>query len=64
MTKLTTSPNLEAADDFYARLLALHEGKSAEESACLNAKLILLLANQIGDADILAEALRKAGEDQ
>ena len=63
MAKLNTLPNLAQADDFYAKLLALHEGKSAEESARINARLILLLANQIGDGDILEEALQKAGGD-
>ena len=37
-----------AGDDFYAALMAAHEGLSFEESARLNAKLVLLLANQGG----------------
>ena len=37
-------------DDVYAALLAAHEGLSAEESAALNARLVLLLANMTGDA--------------
>lgn len=62
MAKLNTSPNIAHADDFYAALLALHEGKSVEESARINARLILVLANQIGDLDILLEALATAGQ--
>ena len=37
-------------DDVYAALLAAHEGLSMEESAALNARLVLLLANMTGDA--------------
>ena len=46
------------ADDFYADLLALHDGKSEKESADINARLILLLANHIGDRQVLAQALK------
>ncbi len=42
---LNTKPNIAGADDFYADLLALHEGKSEKESADINARLILLRAN-------------------
>jgi hypothetical protein len=36
-------------DDVYAALMAAHEGLSFEESARLNARLVLLLANEVGD---------------
>lgn len=55
-----TEPNLAAPDDFYAALAALHRGLSEAESAKANAKLVLLLANHIGDADVLEEALALA----
>ncbi|MBO6900148.1 MAG: DUF2783 domain-containing protein [Rhizobiaceae bacterium] len=51
-----------AGDDFYAALMAAHEGLSFEESAKLNARLVLLLANQVGDLELLKEALAAAGK--
>ncbi len=59
---LNTKPNITGADDFYAELLALHDGKSAPESADINARLILLLANHVGDRDVLREAISIALE--
>ena len=43
------------ADDFYEALLDAHQGLSTEQSALLNARLILLLANQLGDARVLKD---------
>jgi hypothetical protein len=63
MATLNTSPNLPAPDDFYERLIATHRDLSDDESALVNAKLVLLLANHIGDADVLAQALAAARED-
>ena len=40
---LNTDVNLLGADDFYAELLALHEGKSDAQSAAINARLILVV---------------------
>jgi len=60
MTKLNTKPNIAAPDDFYADLLAVHEGLSKAESDALNARLILILANHVGDRETLAEALEAA----
>jgi len=60
MATLNTEPNLAAPDDFYEQLLATHRGLSDEESAVLNAKLVLLLANHIGDPDVLAQAMAVA----
>ena len=51
-----------AGDVFYAALLEAHEGLSAEDSARLNARLVLILANQVGDGTILQAALAKAKE--
>lgn len=61
MPKLVTKPNIERPDDFYAALLALHQGRDKEESDAVNARLILLLANHVGDMDVLREALDAAG---
>ena len=62
MAQLNTELNLTAPDDFYERLIATHRGLSDEESALVNAKLVLLLANHIGDPGVLAEALAAARE--
>jgi len=60
MAKLTLTPNIAEADDFYAELLAAHEGLTKAESDALNARLVLTLANHIGDRAALSEALRVA----
>lgn len=57
MGTLNLKPNLSAPDDFYSDLIATHEGLSDDESAELNARLILLLANHIGDCTVLRTAL-------
>ena len=49
MTDLNTAPNLTAPDDFYDALLSAHDGLTKAQSDALNARLILILANQIGD---------------
>jgi hypothetical protein len=59
---LVTSPNLVAADAVYAALVAAHRGRDAESSAALNARLILLLANHIGDGSIVIDAIHRAAE--
>lgn len=53
-------PRLSAVDGLYERLIALHAGLSDEESHRVNARLILLLANQIGDTATVMEALAVA----
>jgi hypothetical protein len=59
---LNTDPNLDAPDDFYEQLIALHRGLSESDSARVNARLILLLANHIGDTTVLAQAMAAARE--
>lgn len=61
MADLITRPNLDAPDDFYEALLAAHEPLTDEESQAFNARLILILANHIGDKDVLKAALTAAG---
>jgi hypothetical protein len=60
---LNTEPNLAAPDDFYEELIELHRGLSDEQSALVNAKLILLLANHVGDLNVLRAAMAAAKED-
>ncbi|MEQ8292813.1 MAG: DUF2783 domain-containing protein [Roseovarius sp.] len=57
---LTLTPNIDAPDDLYADLLAAHEGLTDDQSAALNARLILILANHIGDRTTFREALKAA----
>ncbi|WP_149589246.1 DUF2783 domain-containing protein [Tabrizicola flagellatus] len=57
---LIKTSNLTRPDDSYAALIAAHEGLSEAESHALNARLILILMNQVGDHAVLAEALRLA----
>ena len=47
-------------DDFYEALIETHRDLTAEQSAMVNARLILLLANHIGDISVLREAMRIA----
>lgn len=60
---LNIEPNIAQADDFYEALIDMHRDLSPEQSHMANAKLILLLANHIGDLTVLREALRRARED-
>jgi hypothetical protein len=48
------------ADGFYAKLLATHRGLTEAQSHALNARLVLILANQVGDAATLDAALALA----
>ena len=57
---LNTQPNMASYDDFYEALLHAHQGLSTEDSHALNARLVLLLCNHIGDMAVLTEALRLA----
>jgi Protein of unknown function (DUF2783) len=59
---LNTNPNIAAPDEFYESLLQLHRNLSDEQSSLVNAKLVLLLANHVGDADVLREAMAAAIE--
>ena len=59
---MKTALNLQDADGFYEQLLDAHAGLSPEESQLLNARLILLLANQVGDAKVLRECVEAARE--
>ena len=57
---LITAPNLESPDDFYAALIAAHDGLDADASQAFNARLVLLLANHVGSLEVLREALDAA----
>ncbi|MCB4820199.1 DUF2783 domain-containing protein [Roseicella aerolata] len=59
---LATEPRLTDPDGFYAALMEAHRGLDDASSRRLDAALVLLLANQIGDAAVLLEAIRLARE--
>jgi hypothetical protein len=47
-------------DAFYDALIAAHHGLADEQSELLNARLVLLLANHVGDLSVLREAIALA----
>ena len=60
MTKLLTDNRFANPDATYTAIIDAHRGLDDAESGELNARLILILANHIGDAEVLAEALALA----
>ena len=74
MSKLNTQPNFSnpgphprqayaPGDDFYDALIHAHQGLTGAQSERLNARLVLLLANHVGDLEVLREALALARQD-
>lgn len=57
---LSTETSLAQPDDFYQVLIEAHSGLTDAQSAALNARLVLLLANQIGDLGTLRAAISAA----
>ena len=57
---MNTEPRITDVDGFYEHLLDAHQGLSRDESEALNARLILLLATQIGDAALLRQCVDAA----
>lgn len=62
MTMLDTTNRLADPDAVYRLIVDAHRGLTDAESAALDARLVLILANQIGDAETLAAAIRLAQE--
>lgn len=58
--RLDLSPNLADPDAIYQSLIDLHEGRDDGESAAINARLIFLLINHIGDQEVIREAMEMA----
>jgi hypothetical protein len=54
---LNNQPNMASYDDYYEALITAHQGLETEESHAMNARLVLLLSNHIGDLGVLQEAL-------
>ena len=59
---MNNSLNFEDADLFYERLLDAHQGLSREQSEALNARLVLILANELGGSERLAACIAAAAE--
>jgi hypothetical protein len=57
---MTTEPNIPDPDGFYGALIAAHEGLSDAQSVELNARLVFLLANQIGEQQVLLDCIDAA----
>jgi len=53
MRTVQANIRLDRHDDIYERLVKMHDGLSEDESRKVNAKLILALINQVGDADVI-----------
>jgi hypothetical protein len=60
MAKLVTISRFPEPDEAYVALVEAHRGLSADASAALNTRLVLILANHIGDLGVLKEALAMA----
>ena len=57
---LSTSSNFARPDDAFRAVVEAHRGLSEEQSADLDAALVLILANHIGDIEVLREAIALA----
>jgi Protein of unknown function (DUF2783) len=60
MAKLITASQFPDPDVAYAALVDAHRNLSDQASAALNARLVLILANHVGDPDVLREAIALA----
>ena len=57
---LSTESNFTKPDDAFRAVVEAHRGLSEAQSADLDAALVLILANHIGDIDVLREAIELA----
>ena len=60
MTQLNIESNFTNADEFYEALINAHRDLTLEQSHQMNAKLVLLLANHVGNLDVLKDAMQRA----
>ena len=61
-TNLKSAPRLTRPDDVYQVLIDAHRDLTPEQSQAFNSRLVLLLANHIGDESVIAEAVEAAGK--
>lgn len=62
--KLNLEPNMPFPDEFYEALIDMHRDLDEAQSEAVNARLILLLANHIGDLETLKQAMAIARDRQ
>jgi len=62
MGKLITASRFSDPDAAYRLLVDARRGLTTQQAAALDARLVLILANHIGDAEVLAEAVAFAGK--
>lgn len=60
MAHLIIEPNIAQPDDFYEALIDMHRDLTPAQSEAVNATLVLLLSNHVGNVDILREAIERA----
>lgn len=58
--QLETKPNISDPDGFYEELIDSQRDMSKSEAELMNCKLVLILANHVGDRTILREAIHRA----
>jgi hypothetical protein len=58
--QLNTAPNIADPDGFYEELIGSQRDLTEAQAVAMNARLVLLLANHIGDRDVLSEAIAHA----
>ncbi|HWM83094.1 DUF2783 domain-containing protein [Pseudorhodoplanes sp.] len=64
MSRLNTDAEVAAADAIYTALVEARRGLSEADAAALDTRLVLILANHVGDVDILREAIALAKTDR
>lgn len=62
--RLNLTPNIQDPDSFYQSLMTAQRDLDDEGARKMNSRLILILANHIGDNEVLAEAIAAASTDQ
>jgi hypothetical protein len=60
--RLNVDLNIDGPDDFYQELMTLYRDLDNPRCRLVSARLILLLANHVGDREVLSEAMRIARE--
>jgi hypothetical protein len=65
MNTLTTEPNIADPDGFYQELIAMQRDLDDDAATQFQARLLLVLANHVGDRGVLSQAMevaRRAGD--
>lgn len=62
MSAVHLEPNIDRPDDLYSEMVEMTVGLSDAQVFALQARLMLLMANQIGDVDVIKQLVRLAGQ--